>query len=206
MTTPRKNKKDRVSIVTKANVIKTTDGKFLRHLPGDRRGIPRHHHRRLVYRHHDRQADRREAPHATLRCSSCPTCTAISSPTRPPSSRAASAPPAAPTSASATPCSRPFTARLPAWWPRAARHYADPCSMLRACGDAAGAHRPGQEQGRPVWKRRSTRCMFTEKEMTHHYRPQRRRYQRGIRRLRDDKALRAWRRKSANAPRMGIQE
>ena len=33
----RKNHKDRVSIITKANIIKTTDGKFLRSLRGDRR-------------------------------------------------------------------------------------------------------------------------------------------------------------------------
>ena len=54
------------------------------HLPGGRRrSIPEIDDRRLVHRHHDRQAGRPKAPHATSRCSSCPTSTATSSPTRP---------------------------------------------------------------------------------------------------------------------------
>ena len=58
----QKNHKGKVSIITKANIIKTTDGKFLKTVPDDRPGVPGDRHRRLVYRHYHRQADRPHAP------------------------------------------------------------------------------------------------------------------------------------------------
>ena len=59
----RKNHKDRVSVITKANVIKITDGKFLNLCKEIGKGISRNHNRRLVYRHNHRKAHRQKAPY-----------------------------------------------------------------------------------------------------------------------------------------------
>ena len=55
----QKNHKGKVSIITKANIIKTTDGKFLKTAQMIGQEYP---DRRLVYRYHHRQADRPHAP------------------------------------------------------------------------------------------------------------------------------------------------
>ena len=85
----RKNGKTNVAIVTKANIMKKTDGKFSKTLPRSRRRLPGDHRRGLVHRHHDRQPDKERAAETSSRYSCCLTCTATSSPTRPPRSRAA---------------------------------------------------------------------------------------------------------------------
>ena len=54
----RKNNIDRVTVITKSNVIKTTDGRFSRADQAHREGIPEDPVRRMVYRYHDRQIDR----------------------------------------------------------------------------------------------------------------------------------------------------
>ena len=109
-----RNGKDRVTIVTKANIIKTTDGKFL--------DVARKVSQRYPSLSWDawyidimtaklldlsRRSESRYLPFRTS--------TGTSSPTKLPRSRVASAPPAAPTSARNTPCSKPSTAAHPVW-------------------------------------------------------------------------------------------
>ena len=78
----RRTGKSRVTIVTKANIVKTTDGKFLDLARQVSERYPDIEWGRLVHRHHDGQAVGRPAAAATSRCSLCPTSTATSSPTR----------------------------------------------------------------------------------------------------------------------------
>ena len=107
----RRSGKTRVTVVTKANILKKTDGKFTalctRWPPTIRRSPSM-----TTISTSWRRTSSTSACAAAFRCCCCRTSTAISSPTRPRSFRAASARRAAPTSATATPCSRPFTARL----------------------------------------------------------------------------------------------
>ena len=105
----KNNGKTHVSIVTKANIMKKTDGKFSELCHEVAKDYPGITSRGLVHRHHDRQPGQRPAPGRNSRSLSCRTCTATSSPMRRPSCRAASAPRAAPISATNTPCSKPST-------------------------------------------------------------------------------------------------
>ena len=116
----RANGKNRVECVTKANIMKKTDGKFLE----------------VVHKVGEEYPDIRvedwyidimtanlinEEMQKDFQVSSCRICTAISSPMRQPRFRAASAQPAAPTSETAMPCLRRFTAALRVWWKRESR-------------------------------------------------------------------------------------
>ncbi len=108
----KRNGKNRVSVVSKANVIKTTDGKFLniaKRLAKNTRRSPRTNGISTS----SRQSSSMRSAAATSAYSSCRICMAISSRTKPQSSRAALARPAAQTSASATPCLRRFMAPRP---------------------------------------------------------------------------------------------
>ena len=105
----RKNGKRRVAIVTKANIMKKTDGKFTAICHEVAAGYPE-------IEAEDWYIDIMSANLVNPAIRSrfevfvLPTSTATSSPTKPPSCRAASARRAAPTWATAAPCSRPFTA------------------------------------------------------------------------------------------------
>ena len=57
----RQNGKTSVTVVTKANVIKTTDGAFLDAARRVAVGLPRDRVGGLVHRHHDREAGRPQA-------------------------------------------------------------------------------------------------------------------------------------------------
>ena len=106
-----------VSLVTKANIIKTTDGKFLSIAEEVAKDYPE-------VKWDDWFIDITTAKlidpagGATSRCSSSPTSTAISSPMRLRRSRAVSERQVLPTSERDTPCSRPSTVRHPGWSPR----------------------------------------------------------------------------------------
>ena len=137
----KQNGRDRVTVVTKANIVKLSDGRFPSSCRTRGRRIPRHRVGRLVHRHHDRQAPRHRTALRLSKSSSCPTCTATSSPTKPPRSRAELAPQGPPTSAPDTQCSKPFTAPHPAWSPKAApntpTHH--PCSKPPQCSSSTSA-------------------------------------------------------------------
>ena len=103
----RRNGKTRVTVVTKANILKKTDGKFTaicHEVAADYPGM-------TIISTSWRRTLSTSACAAAFRCCCCRTSTAILSPTRPRSFRAASARRAAPISATATPCLRPSTAR-----------------------------------------------------------------------------------------------
>ncbi len=131
-TTPARPAWTRSRSCTKANIIKLTDGMFLEVARERREGLPGRPVGRLDRRHHVGEAHRPASARPTSRSWRCPTSTATSSPTRPRSFRAASAPPAAPTSASATRCSRQSTAARRAWSTRAAPSTPTPAASSAA--------------------------------------------------------------------------
>jgi len=109
----KRNGKNRVSVVSKANVIKTTDGKFLniaKKIGEEYPEIPTDECISTSLR----QSSLMKSAAATSACSSCRTSTAISSRMRLPNSRVVLARQAAQISASATPCLRRFMAPPPA--------------------------------------------------------------------------------------------
>ena len=115
-----KTGKDTVTIVTKANVVKTTDGKFL---DVARKVAERYPGIKWEGWYIDIMTAALINPgpaESSSRYWPCLTCTATSLPTRPPRFRGEWAPRAVPTSAKCPPCSKPFTAAPPAWWRRVA--------------------------------------------------------------------------------------
>lgn len=106
----RRNGKTRVTVVTKANILKKTDGKFTALCHEVAADYPRSPSMTTILISWRRTSSTSGCA-GSFRCCCCRTSTATSSPTRLHSCRAVSARRAAPTSVTATPCSRPSTAR-----------------------------------------------------------------------------------------------